>query len=123
MTSLVSSTLMRTTWSRPRRSLDSLLPRRKRRRRRKHLPPLKKLPLLRRTREKPRRRRRRRPPSKYHAESYLQLGQANRFSQHQLLAAVEYLMPVLARPLPSSKNIPEIWPVHPGLDVLYCRVI
>merc|ERR1712189_99222 len=53
-------TLMRTTWSRPRRSLDSLLPRR-RRRRRKKLPPSKRLPPLpKRMTERPRRRRRRR---------------------------------------------------------------
>merc|ERR1712211_28721 len=51
----VSSTSMRTTWSRPRRSSDSLLPRRRRRRRRK-LQLLRRLPLpLRRMREMPRR--------------------------------------------------------------------
>merc|ERR1711911_41339 len=60
-----SSTLMRTTWSRPRRSSDSLSPRRRRRRRKPPHSPSRRLPLQRRTRASPRRRRRRRrPPSK-----------------------------------------------------------
>merc|ERR1712219_110275 len=57
-------TSMRTTWSRPRRSLASLWPRRRRRRRRPSpSPSWRPPPSLRRTRAP--RRRRRRPPSKY----------------------------------------------------------
>merc|ERR1719158_2230217 len=57
---LTSSTSMRTSWSRPRRSSASLLPSRRRRRRLRR-------PLLRRRMVMPRRRRRRRrrPPSKF----------------------------------------------------------
>merc|ERR1711987_16723 len=78
--------IVRTTCARPRRSLDSLSPRRRRRRRRKHLPQLlRKLPLPR-TKERPRRRRRRRPPSKFSTGSLSTRGRVNLAEDlHQLL--------------------------------------